>query len=228
MKVFNLFFMFVVFSSCWLVPLAAECIVVDDPLCGKRIAVIGDSYVRNHMEPIEYTWHYKLAKRHQMHYENYGINGNCISISRVSQGFGEPLCERFRQMPDLLDYVIVIAGHNDAWNLSSIGIDIFKEKLKILCEGLLDKYPKGKIFFFTCWGCKNFRGSNSEKIVDAILDICGQFAIPVFDAARNSNIYVASDKFREIYFQAKDDFAHLNALGHDRFLRCAEEFLLRY
>ena len=36
--------------------------------------------------------------------------------------------------------------------------------------------------------------------------------------------------FRKIYFQNEgvNDTAHLNAKGHDRFLPCAEAFLLQY
>lgn len=34
---------------------------VNDPLKGKSIGVIGDSYVGNHHDPREYTWHYKFA-----------------------------------------------------------------------------------------------------------------------------------------------------------------------
>ena len=163
-----------------------------DPLYGKRIGVIGDSYVRNHREPVEYTWHYKFAKKH-----------------------GE--------MTDSLDYVVVIAGHNDASLLDSIGIDNYKEKLGILCEGLIEKYPSAKLFFFTCWTRKNFSGSAAEKVVDATLEVCGRYSIPVFDAARKGNIFAQSDAFRKI-----NDTAHLNAKGHDRFLPCAEAFLLQY
>ena len=45
-----------------------------DFLSNKKIGVIGDSYVRNHKEPIENTWHYKFAQKHQMEYYNYGRN----------------------------------------------------------------------------------------------------------------------------------------------------------
>ena len=47
-------------------------IALTDELNGKRIGVIGDSYVRNHKEPFENTWHYKFAKKHGMEYFNYG------------------------------------------------------------------------------------------------------------------------------------------------------------
>lgn len=107
-----------------------------DPLYGKRIGVIGDSYVRNHREPVEYTWHYKFAKKHGMQYFNYGRNGNCVAMPRAR--FGEAMYKRYKEMTDSLDYVVVIAGHNDASLLDSIGIDNYKEKLGILCEGLIE------------------------------------------------------------------------------------------
>ena len=195
-----------------------------DPLYGKRIGVIGDSYVRNHREPVEY----KFAKKHGMQYFNYGRNGNCVAMPRAR--FGEAMYKRYKEMTDSLDYVVVIAGHNDASLLDSIGIDNYKEKLGILCEGLIEKYPSAKLFFFTCWTRKNFSGSAAEKVVDATLEVCGRYSIPVFDAARKGNIFAQSDAFRKIYFQNEgvNDTAHLNAKGHDRFLPCAEAFLLQY
>lgn len=195
---------------------------------GKRIGVLGDSYVRNHKEPIENTWHYKFAQKHKMQYFNYGRNGSCVSIPRAR--FGAPMYERYKEMRDSLDYVVVIGGHNDASLLDSIGINKYKEKLAILCEGLIERYPTAKIFFFTRWTCKNFAGSNSEKVVDATIEVCGRYSIPVFDSARKGNIFAQSDAFRKVYFQGggTKDTAHLNAKGHDRFLKCAESFLLQY
>ena len=201
---------------------------VTDPLQGKRIGLFGDSYVRNHREPVENTWHYKFAQKHGMQYFNYGRNGNCVAMPRAR--FGEAMYKRYKEMTDSLDYVVVIAGHNDASLLDSIGIDNYKEKLGILCEGLIEKYPSAKIFSFTCWTCKHFAGSATEKVVDATLEVCGRYSIPVFDAARKGNIFAQSDAFRKIFFQngGVNDTAHLNAKGHDRFLPCAEAFLLQY
>ena len=163
-----------------------------------------------------------------MQYFNYGRNGNCVAMPRAR--FGEAMYKRYKEMTDSLDYVVVIAGHNDASLLDSIGIDNYKEKLGILCEGLIEKYPSAKLCFFTCWTRKNFSGSAAEKVVDATLEVCGRYSIPVFDAARKGNIFAQSDAFRKIYFQNEgvNDTAHLNAKGHDRFLPCAEAFLLQY
>lgn len=197
-----------------------------DPLAGKRIGVLGDSYVRNHKEPVERTWHYKFAAKHGMEYYNYGRNGSCVAIDR--ERFGPAMYKRYKEMRDSLDYVVVIGGHNDATLLDTIGLDNYKEKLALLCEGLIEKYPAARICFFTRWTCKDFAGSDSEKIVDATIEVCGRYGIPVFDAARRSNISAEDDAFRAVYFQGggKTDTAHLNDAGHDLFLPVAERFLL--
>ena len=199
-------------------------------LKGKQIGVIGDSYVRNHTGKIEDTWHYKFAQKHQMQYFNYGRNGNCIALDLERWGTG--MYKRYKEMKDSLDYIIVIAGHNDAVKerLDSIGIDTFRERLGILCSGLIERYPHAKIFFFTPWTCKDFIGSPRQQVVDAMLEVCGSYGIPVFDAARNSNIFAASEQFRKIYFQGGKgtDTAHLKPKGHDRFLPVAENFILQY
>ena len=201
-----------------------------DPLKGKKIGFIGDSYVRNHREPVENTWHYKFARKHGMEYYNYGRNGNCIALDLKQ--WGTAMYKRYTEMRDDLDYVVVVAGHNDASHgrIDSIGVDMFKERLSILCEGLIEKYPHARLFFFTPWSCDGFVGSPRQVVVDAMLEVCGSYGIPVFDAARNSNIFVRSEQFRKIYFQGGKgtDTAHLNARGHDRFLPVAEQFILQY
>ena len=201
-----------------------------DPLKGKKIGFIGDSYVANHRDKVENSWHYKFAKKHGMEYYNYGKNGNCISLDLKRWGIA--MYKRYADMRPDLDYVVVIAGHNDASDgrLDSIGVDTFKERLSVLCEGLIERYPHARIFFFTPWACDNFVGSPRQQVVDAMLEVCGSYGIPVFDAARRSNIFVRSEQFRKIYFQGGkgDDTAHLNAKGHDRFLPVAESFILQY
>jgi lysophospholipase L1-like esterase len=140
--------------------------------------------------------------------------------------------KRYTEMRSDLDYVVVIAGHNDAsqGRLDSIGIDMFKQRLAILCQGLIERYPHAQLFFFTPWTCEDFVGSPRQQVVDAMLEVCGSYGIPVFDAARRSNIFATSQQFRKIYFQGGKgtDTAHLNAKGHDRFLLVAESFLLQY
>ena len=196
-------------------------------LKGKKLGVIGDSYVRNHKEPKEYTWHYKFAEKYGMRYLNYGRNGNCIAYSRAR--FGTGMYERYASMADSLDYVIVVGGHNDTAMLDSIGgIGVFKERMSVLCRGLVDKYPSAKIFFFTRWNCENFGGSQAEEVVDAMIEVCNNYSIPILDCARKSGIYAWNQSFRQLYFQSAGDDAHLNERGHERFLEYAEKFILQY
>ena len=159
-----------------------------DPLKGKKMGIIGDSYVRNHREPVENTWHYKFARKHQMEYYNYGRNGNCIALDLKQWGTG--MYKRYEEMRDDLDYVVVIAGHNDAsqGRLDSIGIDTFKERLGILCRGLIEKYPRARLYVFTPWTCDGFVGSPRQQVVDAMLEVCGSYGIPVFDAAHERTV----------------------------------------
>ena len=210
---------------------AAVCVsaaCAQSPLEGKRIAVFGDSYVRNHREPVENTWHYKFAKKHGMEYFNHGRNGNCVAMDRAR--FGEAMYKRYTELPDSLDCILLIAGHNDAALLDSVGIDNYRLRLSELCNGLIERYPQANILFFTCWNGAGFDHNKFRQVVDATIDVCGCYSIPVFDAARRGNIYAHSDAFRAVYFQNNGikDHAHLNAKGHDRFLPVAEAFILPY
>lgn len=196
------------------------------PLYGKTMVITGDSYVKNHTAPITQTWHYKIAAKYNMKYRNYGWNGNCVGYDRTSQGFGPALCERYTEMTDTADYVIVMIGHNDATMLGMPaygGMDNFKEKMKVLCEGLIAKYPRAKLCFITPW---NVPQPNFPEIIDQLKAICGQYAIPIFDAAHESGIYVWDQAFRRIYFQSPNDTAHLNDAGHTLVMNKMEHFLL--
>ncbi len=204
--------------------------VGESPLAGKRIAFLGDSYVRNHREPAMLAWHYKFARKHGMTYFNYGRNGSNVAYN--SKQWGPAMYVRYKDLPDDLDYVVVVGGHNDSFTLDSIGgLEQYKRRLGELCEGLIARYPTAQIFFFTRWVSADFPGSNAEKVVDATLEVCGSYSIPVFDSARKGGIYIGNETFRKTFLQPKKgntDTAHLNARGHDRFLPVAEAFLLQY
>lgn len=203
----------------------------NNPLAGKRIAFIGDSYVYNHRQPQEYTWHYKFVKKHGMVYLNYGKNGTCISRDRKGHP-GEAIYKRVTQMADSLDYIVIIAGHNDACRMmpdmvrpDTVTEDLLRQRLAFICDTLISKYPRAGIFFFTPWPRPDY--PNMERVTNIIKEVAGHYGIPVFDS-RQSGIHAGSAAFRKLFFQSPSDNAHLNAAGHDRFLPVAEDFLLRY
>lgn len=197
----------------------------EDPLEGKTINVIGDSYVRNHRRPFSETWHCKVAARHHMRYNNYGRNGGCIAFDRSQDGFGPSILRRYKEMTDTADYVLVIAGHNDAFKIgtSKDSLAMFRDSLQQLCVGLIDKYPSAKIAFVTPW---NVDHDGFAEVIRALFDVCGSQGIPVLDAAATSGIHVRNDRFRRLYFQSPSDHAHLNDRGHELLVGWGERFLM--
>lgn len=101
----------------------------EDTFKGKTIVVIGDSYVRNHRRPMKETWHARVAERLGMNYRNYGRNGNSIAFDRSKQGFGRSMLERYQEMTDTADFVLVIAGHNDAFSNDFV---LTRDDMKVL------------------------------------------------------------------------------------------------
>ena len=197
----------------------------DANLYGKTMVIFGDSYVQNHVRPIEESWHYKLAAKYNMEYRNFGWNGNCVAYDRTAENFGPAMYERYEVLPEKADYVIVCGGHNDATQMArrGEGTELFREKLAELCEALIRKFPEAKICFVTPWRVPR---PMFPEMTEVLLEVCASYSIPVFDATRYSNIFVQDEGFRRIYFQNPGDTAHLNDAGHDRFLPTMEHFLL--
>ena len=195
------------------------------PLYEKNVIVFGDSYVQNAGCPIQETWHYKLAVKYNMEYHNWGRNGNCIAYEWETEQFGPPLYERYTDLPDSADYVIVIGGHNDAVLMHRYGegTEFFRTKLNILCAGLRQKYPTAKICFVTPW---NVPQPMYKETAQAMEEVCKEYGIPVFNSVLHSGIKVRFHGIRSIYFQGPNDMAHLNAKGHDLSLPHIEPFLL--
>ena len=196
----------------------------EDTFKGKTIVVIGDSYVRNHRRPMKETWHARVAERLGMNYRNYGRNGNSIAFDRSKQGFGRSMLERYQEMTDTADFVLVIAGHNDAGMIGRCNdsLKLFQRRLDSLCTGLRQKYPQAAIGFVTPWAVER---PGFAEVTQTICEICAIHDFPVLDAARTSGILPMDTTFRRKYFQGINDTAHLNAKGHALLLDWGERFL---
>ena len=199
----------------------------DGNLSGKTIAFLGDSYVKNHRRPSSETWHAKAAANLGMKYVNCGRNGSAIAFDRTTEGFGPAMTERYKtEIPDSADYIVIIAGHNDAgfvgngsdqnsWNKFCIALDT-------LLDGIIGQYPEARLAFITPWAVDRpgFTEVNAQ-----IIKACGERGIPVLDMAAMGVIDVNNSDFRTKYFQGPNDTAHLNAEGHDLLVPLGEAFL---
>ena len=204
------------------------------PLWKRRIAFIGDSYVQNHRGKVEDTWHYKLAAKYGMFYFNYGRNGGCIAFARSK--FGDPICTRYVEMCDDLDYVVIIAGHNDAGFIQKGGgehsmpkerqdemLTTFTEKLDKLCVDLRRKYPKSTIIFISPWRVAR---AHFDDVIAAERAAAAKHGFAFYDASAQSGVDPNDPAQRAKWFQKATDTAHLNARGHDHFLPAFEKFFL--
>lgn len=191
---------------------------------GKTMCVIGDSYVYNHGCPVSETWHYKLATKHGMKYQNLGQNGNSIAFERESI-YGAPLYKRYSIIPENADYILIIAGHNDAYLVNG-DIDrqkVLRQRLDELLKGLKRKYSGAKIGWVTPW---NVAYEGFPATINIIEEMCRKNDVKVLNAAYTSGINPNDLVFRSRYFQGKDDNAHLNNAGHNLLMHWGEQFVM--
>ncbi|MBR1668697.1 MAG: SGNH/GDSL hydrolase family protein [Bacteroidaceae bacterium] len=186
--------------------------------------VIGDSYVANHKRPKEEAWHSKLAAELGMVYNNYGRNGSCVAFDRTHDGkynFGPAMWVRYTAMAPDADYVLIIAGHNDADKVkqNADSLQMFADSLEVLLSGIEKLCPKAKIGYVTPWYVDR---PGFAQVCKVIKKTCKRHGIPVlWNYDKKCIINVRDALFRKIYFQSADDTAHLNAAGHDLFFPVA-------
>lgn len=197
----------------------------DNTLKGKTLCVFGDSYVRNHRCPQSETWHFKAAEQLGMKYENYGRNGSSVLYDRTEEGFGPAMTDRYTDLPDSIDCLLIIAGHNDA-AMTKTDDDVaqFRIALTQLLTDLKRRYPDTQIGYVLPW---NVNRGNFSKVIAVIEDVCEGENIPVFNAEKAGGIKVNDINFRRNYFQdgGERDTAHLNNAGHDLIVDKGIEFI---
>ena len=160
------------------------------------MVALGDSLIYGNKLGRKATWVYKLGKLCNMQMYNYGINGNTLA-AQTKEEKNPPMCVRFADMEDGADYVVVLGGANDKRLSVPLGerdsrdIYTFKGALNVLIEGLTKKYPKAKILFMTNyqrWEGENEIGLSEIDYVDAMKEICADWAIPCFDNYREGGL----------------------------------------
>lgn len=193
---------------------------IQSHLRGKKICFIGDSYVANHTETNLNTWHKKLADMYDMQYVNLGINGD--GLIGVRNGL-TPVKDRLSSIPSNCDYIIVIGGENDA-NIS-FDIDDFKTGIGDLMKSLTTSFKHSRIAFFTPWNATANTGRAYIKpYIDAIVEQGAIYGIKIHDSSK-SCVPNWDAGMRDRFYQNRNDSAHLNDAGHNRFFDDARTFI---
>lgn len=209
----------------------------------KSIAADGDSITFG-FKPSESTYpgyagmnsgeSYIDLVAHDLNVDLFKFAVTASTIAYFSDGSNpkDALVDRYTLLPDDVDLVYIAGGTNDwAYNDVLLGQYGDTEKttfygaLKILCEGLKQKYPSTPIVFATPIkrrlegrgdydnrkGYPNSEGKYIEDYGNAIKEVCGYFGYPVVDMEKISivNAWLDGDIEKLI-----PDGIHPNKLGH--------------
>lgn len=175
-------------------------------------------------------------------YNNYGISGTCLASSNT--GDNQSMAYRVGTMDNTADLVTVFGGTNDWGNgtgkpLGQMGDTentTIYGAIDYIIKSVLTNNPKAKLAFFTPLQ-RNFTGTgtlggwsetttNSQgikliQIVDAIIEVCGKYGIPVLDLYRLSGITDLNKT------QWLSDGLHPNSAGHALIGKQIAAFLAR-
>lgn len=110
---------------------------------------------------------------------NYGVSGETVV----------DMCARYSQMDASAQNIVVAAGVNDITKETPLGAvgdtttATFYGALHVLLTGLLDRYPGKRILWITPINYGEVVAE--EPYINAILTMCGRFAVPVVDMWHN-------------------------------------------
>lgn len=143
---------------------------------------------------------------------NYGQNGSTIGgDGATTDEYGtlgyKPMNVRYSNMSNA-DYVVVFGGTNDCYASGRLPLGAkgdttnltFYGSLKILIEGLINKYPTSKICFITPLKrttiSPNSYGKTLIEYANAIIEVCEEYSIPYLDFHRKSGCYPLISAFK--------------------------------
>lgn len=214
-------------------------------LSGKVWAVLGDSVTNGGYwdnstgietvgTPVK-TYHEQIVTNTGIVAVNYGIGGTCIT----DRGDNTGMCVRYANMRNDADIITVMGGINDYAYAGNTPIGTFGSTdkatihgaMKILCEGLLQKYPKKPIGFILPFGFNEYKGANTWKpYEDALIINLEYYGIPYLNlrksAPLNANIDFVNQKyFKFNYGTTTGDKTHPNTIGFEIIAHPIRKFL---
>ena len=200
-------------------------------LVGKTLNCLGDS-ITNGAAGTSYGE--QISKKYFMNYNNYGINSNALTADDDA-GSNNPMCIRYSQMSDDADIIFVMPGYNDSTAENKLGTQDSTDKktfygaMKILCEGLIRKYPTKTILFSTYPNT----GSTTETAIktyprkcEIIKEVCSWYSIPCLDLYACGGLTGQIKEQQDLYYPV--DGYHPSTEGYTKILPAIENFILQH
>ena len=193
-----------------------------DALKGKTFTVIGDSYLAGNGLDKQLVWPALLAKKYDMTYNNYGINGSTMSNYVTTNN---PMVSRYTQMANNNPDIVIIEGGRNDYNKNvpmgeagSLDTKTMKGAARFLITKIKEKYPNALIICLTVWevgGNKNDAGYYCSDYGKALLEVCADMNVPCINAMDQAatGVKMTDSAFRAKYCMKPTDISHLNADG---------------
>lgn len=211
-------------------------------LKGKKVLFLGDSITEGvGPSDIENVYWKVFGRLTGAECVGYGVSGTRIARQHTEDYHEKQgnFCDRAAKMEDGADIVVVFGGINDfshgdapLGSMNDKTNDSFFGALNVLLTTLINKYPDATIVFMTPlhtfseyiqFNCFNVRAAGTLRdYVDAIIEACGFYSVPVLDLYRTSGIQPCVDIICEKYLP---DGIHPNDAGNLRIAKRLEGFL---
>lgn len=185
----------------------------------KSWAVLGDSNSSNgYAKP----YHELIKEKTGIAVFNYAQGGSGW-ISKGADGTKFRIIEQLANAPTQADLVSVLAGGNDyalGYPIGQMGdktFDTFYGALDTTIKAAIDKYPMKKIIVFTQFRRRDEtakpNGTTVALQVNATIEMCKKYSIPVFDLYHQGNMYPWNDTW---YAECMEpDGVHLTQKGQE-------------
>jgi len=214
---------------------------------GLKINFLGDSITEGYLAGGEdKIYHAVLAKEAKLAIvRNYGISATKYAFQKgyperpKTDADGQSFCERFSEMDDDADIVVVFGGTNDYGHGDApIGgftdrtPETFYGACHYLYQGLIKKYLGKQIVIMTplhqvgeyknTGSTKTWGSGTLKDYVNIIREVAEYYSLPVLDLYANSGLQPEIEEIREKYIP---DGLHPNAEGHAIIAKKLKAFL---
>lgn len=191
----------------------------DSPLAGKKIAFLGDSITYG-FDPTQqaprlaHPWASQVADKLGMVLTNYGVNSATVVPVEPIAKRPTPMIEKYDEMDADEDFVIVMGGINDAYNMVPLGKmtdrddTTFYGGLHMLYKALAQKYPAkdGRHVLVMTYPRYDMLpairdDATFDEFMAATREVAGYYALPVIDMYDELGISPYSDDAGEYWIK---------------------------